>query len=71
MRWSLRLAEFDFDIEHESGTKMGYVDALSLHIATVSERYLLLRRCSFRSRSKMSFVSIRGGSVTVGRQHFF
>ena len=29
MRWSLRLAEFDFDVEHRPGTKIRHVDALS------------------------------------------
>jgi len=28
MRWSLRLSEFDFEIEHVPGSKIKHVDAL-------------------------------------------
>jgi hypothetical protein len=43
MRGSLRLAEFDFDIEHVPGTRMGHVVALSRHIATVKGRVPLTK----------------------------
>ena len=36
MRWSLRLAEFDFDIEHRPGTQIKHADALSRHVHTVT-----------------------------------
>ena len=36
LRWSLRLAEFDFEIEHRAGTKIRHVDALSRHVNAVS-----------------------------------
>jgi transposase InsO family protein len=36
MRWSLRLSEFDFDVEHRAGTKIKHVDALSRHVQTVT-----------------------------------
>jgi hypothetical protein len=37
MRWSLRLSEFDFVIEHKAGTKISHVDALSRHVGATME----------------------------------
>ena len=36
MRWSLRLAEFDFDIEHRPGANIRHVDALSRHVQAIT-----------------------------------
>jgi hypothetical protein len=36
MRWSLKLAEFEFDIEYTAGKTIQHADALSRHIAAVS-----------------------------------
>jgi hypothetical protein len=36
MRWSLRLAEFDFDVEYRAASKIKHVDALSRHVQTVT-----------------------------------
>ena len=36
MRWSLRLSELDFIVEHRAGTKIPHVDALSRHVGTIS-----------------------------------
>jgi hypothetical protein len=41
MRWSLRLAEFDFDIEHHPGTQIKHVDALSRHVQAVTANQTL------------------------------
>ena len=32
MRWSLRLVEFDFEVQHRAGTKIKHIDALSRHV---------------------------------------
>ena len=37
MRWSLRLSEFDFVIEHKAGTKISHIDALSRHVGGIME----------------------------------
>jgi hypothetical protein len=34
-RWSLKLSELDFTVEHRPGTKIAYVDALSRHVGAV------------------------------------
>ena len=36
MRWSLRLAEFEFEVQHRAGTKIKHVDALSRHVQSVT-----------------------------------
>jgi len=36
MRWSLRLSELDFIVEHRAGIKIPHVDALSRHVGTIS-----------------------------------
>ena len=36
MRWSLKLAELDFAVEHRAGSKIGHVDALSRHVGTIT-----------------------------------
>jgi hypothetical protein len=36
MRWSLRLAELDFDVEYRAASKIKHVDALSRHVQTVT-----------------------------------
>lgn len=37
MRWSLTLAEFEFDTEYRPGKSIQQVDVFSRHIAVVSE----------------------------------
>jgi hypothetical protein len=36
MRWSLRLAEFDFDVERRAATQIKHVDALIRPVQTVT-----------------------------------
>jgi len=36
LRWSLKLSELDFIVQHRPGTKIAHVDALSRHVGTVT-----------------------------------
>jgi hypothetical protein len=36
LRWSLRLAEYDFTVQHRPGAKIQHVDALSRHVRAVA-----------------------------------
>ena len=36
LRWSLRLSELDFVVEHRAGSKIGHVDALSRHVGAIT-----------------------------------
>jgi hypothetical protein len=40
MRWSLRLTEFDFVVEHRPGTRIMHADALSRHVQAVTDHSL-------------------------------
>jgi hypothetical protein len=36
MRWSLRLAEFEFELQHRAGTKIKHIDDLSRRVQSVT-----------------------------------
>lgn len=55
MRWSLRLSEFDFVVEHKAGSKIGHVDALSRHVATVLDDGILSKERILLEQRKDSF----------------
>ena len=48
MRWSLRLSEFDFEIEHVPGSKIKHVDALSRHVRLVEDTQLMSKELMLR-----------------------
>ena len=35
LRWSLKLSELDFVVEHREGSKIGHLDALSRHVGAI------------------------------------
>jgi hypothetical protein len=55
MRWSLRLCEFDFEIEHVPGSKIKHVDALSRHVGLVEDTQLMNKKLMLREQKKDSF----------------
>jgi hypothetical protein len=55
MRWSLRLYEFDFEIEHVPGSKIMHVDALRRHGGLVEETQLVSKELIIREQKKHSF----------------
>jgi len=36
LRWSLKLSELDFVVEHRAGSKIGHVDALTRHVGAIT-----------------------------------
>ena len=36
LRWSLKVSELDFIVEHRAGSKIGHVDAVSRHVGTTT-----------------------------------
>jgi hypothetical protein len=62
MRWSLRLSEFDFEIEHVSGSKIKHVDALSRHVGLVEETHLVSKEM-MKKEQKIYFVKSRYRTV--------
>jgi len=55
MRWSLRLYEFDFKIEHAPGSEIKHVDALSRHVGLVEGTQLMSKKLMIREQRKDSF----------------
>jgi hypothetical protein len=55
MPWSLRLSEFDFEIEHVHGSKIKHLDALSRHVGLVRESQLLSKEFMIMKQRKDSF----------------
>jgi len=41
MRWSLKILDLDFVVQHRPGRKIGYADALSRHVAAIMPEYSL------------------------------
>ena len=72
MRWSLRLAEFDFIVQHKPGTKIGHVDALSRHVGAVMEDGPPSRERFLEEQGKDSYCStLRPGNYTSKADYFF
>jgi len=55
MRWSLRLSEFDIEIEHVPGSKIKHVDALSRHVGLVEDTQLMSKQLMLNEQKKDSF----------------
>ena len=55
IRWSLRLSEFDFEIEHVPGSKIKHVDALSRHVGLVEESHLKNKEIMMKEQKKYLF----------------
>ena len=50
MRWSLRLSEFQFDIEHVPCSKIRHVDALIRHVGLVEEPKFMSKELMIREQ---------------------
>jgi hypothetical protein len=55
MRWSLRLCEFDFEIEHIPGSKIKHMDELSRLVGLVRENQLISKELMVREHRKHLF----------------
>jgi len=55
MRWSLKLSELDFTVEHRPGTKIAHVDALSRHVGAVMSGGTLSQESVLREQAKDKF----------------
>jgi len=71
MRWSLRLSEFDFVVEHRARTKIKHVDALNRHVGAIMGDSLPDKQ-GFREEQKQdSFCSTRKiGTLSSKRVYF-
>ena len=56
LRWSLKLSELDFVVEHRAGSKIGHVDALSRHVGAITNPDPLSRE-SVQQEQRKDFLS--------------
>ena len=63
MRWSLRLSEFQFDIEHVPGSKIRHVVALSRYVGLVEEPRFMSKEFMIREQKEYSFCKSRQKTV--------
>jgi len=71
MRWSLRLPEFDFIVEHKSGSKISHVDALSRHVGVIMEGGLPSKERILREQGKDSFCSAQKPKTQCSKSEYF
>jgi hypothetical protein len=71
LRWSLRLSEFDFQIEHCPGTQIRDVDALSRHVQAVNTSQIIpMGSVKAEQASDKLCNSIKVGNF-LGRSEYF
>ena len=70
MRWSLKLSELDFVVEHRAGYKIGHVDALSRHVGAILEERILDRKNISQEQAKDAFCT-KQSPGTYKRKNFF
>jgi hypothetical protein len=71
MRWSLRLSEFDFLIEHKPGTRIRHADALSRHVGVVLEDGLPSKEKIFAEQSKDHFCNVQKPKIRSSKGEYF
>jgi hypothetical protein len=71
MRWSLRLADFDFEIEHIPGTKISHVDALSRNVGTIGELNLPDKQEMLQAQLQDSFCEQHKPTRHTEKSEFF
>ena len=72
MRWSMRLSELNFVVEHRAGTKIPYVDALSRHVGTISSENKLKPEEVLEEQRKDRFCKeLKPGSYSSRLKFFY
>ena len=68
---SLRLPEFDFEIEHVPGSKIEHVDALSRHVGLVEETQLMSKELMIREQKKDPFCKEQTQNRPTANSEYF
>jgi hypothetical protein len=71
VRWSLRLSEFDFVIEHRAGTKISHVDTLSRYVGVVLEDGLASKEKILAEQRKDPFCSTQRPKTRSNKSDYF
>ena len=71
LRWSIKLSELDFVVEHMSGLKIGHVDALSRHVGAMKHEALLSKEIVLREQEKDAFYMKQTPGTCNSKLEFF
>ena len=71
MRWSLKLSELNFVVEHKPGSKIGLVDALSRHVGAVMHEDSLDKERIFSEQQKDEFWTEQEPGTYPSKREFF
>ena len=71
MRWSVRLSEFDFEIEHVPGSNIKHVDAISRHVGLVEETQLMSKELMNREQKKDQFCIEQAQNRPTANSEYF
>jgi hypothetical protein len=71
MRWSLRLADFDFTVEHTPGSKIAHVDALSRHVGMAEEPPTIDKLTVLKEQEKDPFCEKQKRTRFSDKSEFF
>jgi len=71
LRWSLKLSELDFVVEHGTGSKIGHVDALSRHVGAITNPDPLSREYIRQEQSKDVFCGRQNPGTYNSKSEFF
>ena len=71
MHWSLRLAEFDFDVEQRPGAKIRHVDALSSHVQAITTEQILSKDLVRAEQKRDNYGSTLQVGKPKGRSEYF
>jgi hypothetical protein len=71
LRWSLRLAEYDFTVQYRPGTKIPHIDSLSRYICAVSGNETLPKEREKQAQASDAFRrTMRPGSQNCRSEYF-
>ena len=71
MRWSLKLSELDFIVEHKPGSKISHVDALSRHVSAVKYENSLDKEIILQEKQKDELYTKQNPRTYTSRREFF
>jgi len=71
LRWSLKLSELDFVVEHRVGSKLGHVDALSRHVGAITNPDHLSRENVQHEQRKDAFCRRKNPGTYHSKSEYF
>jgi len=71
LRWSIKISELDFIVDHRSWSKIGHVDALSRHVGAVKHEATLSKEIVLRGQEKDAFCMKQTPGTYNNKREFF